>query len=128
MLEKGCDNTEHSIIFSEALECYRKTISEDEDAAKDTAVLTRLAMAAFHCNKYKLVWETVDMVIELSPTRRESYLLKAGLLFHMEYHPDAIQVLLLGIHNLGGDVLLEECLDLLEDIQSCTNSEFVVPV
>lgn len=122
MLEKGCDDTEYSVMFTEALEWYRKTVSDSEDAASDTVVLTRLAMAAFHCKKYKLMWETVDKVVEISPRRRESYLLKAGLLFQMEYHPDAIRTLVFGIGQLGGDILLEECLNLIEDIQSCINS------
>ena len=121
MLEKGCDDTEYSVMFTEALEWYRKTVSDSEDAASDTVVLTRLVMAAFHCKKYKLMWETVEKVVEISPRRRESYLLKAGLLFQMEYHPDAIRTLVFGIGQLGGDILLEECLNLIEDIQSCIN-------
>ena len=122
--EKGNDNSsEQAVLFSEALQSYQKAAA-DEDAAGDQRPLIKLAAAAFHCREYKTMWEAVDKVIELSPRTHDGYLLKASFLSQMDFNPDAVLALQRGLEVVGSDSLMEQCLDLLQDIMSCTNSEF----
>ena len=70
------------------------------------------------------MWEAVGKVIELNPKTPDGYLLKAGFLVQMDFTPDAVLTLQQGLEVVGSDSLMEQCLDLLQDIMSCTNSEF----
>ena len=122
--EKGNSNSsEQAVLFSEALQSYQKAAA-NEDAARDQRPLIKLAAAAFHCREYKTMWEAVDKVIKLNPKTRDGYLLKAGFLVQMDFNPDAVLTLQRAMEVVGSDSLIEQCLDLLQDIMSCTNSEF----
>ena len=122
--EKGNGHSsEQAVLFTEALQSYQKAAA-DEDAARDQHPLIKLAAAAFHCGEYKTMWEALGKVIELNPKTRDGYLLKAGFLVQMDFTPDAVLTLQQGLEVVGSDSLMEQCLDLLQDIMSCTNSEF----
>ena len=125
--EKSNGNScEQAVLFSEALQSYQKAAA-DEDAAKDQRPFIKLAAAAFHCKEYKTMWEAVDKVMELSPNTRDGYLLKAAFLSQLEFNPDAILILQQGLKVVGSDALMEQCLDLLQTILSCTNSTSALP-